>query len=81
MDEEQPQRSQAQTVSGDAAQGAPAPRPALTPAARRALDEAQARRKAIDAREAAMPKEIDGRGGRDPARFGDWEVKGLAIDF
>ena len=56
-------------------------RPPLTDAARRALAEAQARRAEIDARMAAMPKEINGRGGLDPARFGDWEVKGVASDF
>lgn len=52
----------------------------LPPEARRALAEAQARREA-----AAAPKsqaeEQGGRGGLDPARYGDWEVKGLASDF
>lgn len=56
-------------------------RPQLTGAAKRALVEADARRAALDAASAAMPKEINGRGGLDPARFGDWEVKGVAIDF
>ncbi|MDQ0457380.1 DUF1674 domain-containing protein [Rhizobium paknamense] len=56
-----------------------APQKELSPAARRALDEAEARRKAEKA--AAMPKEIGGRGGADPARFGDWEINGRAIDF
>jgi hypothetical protein len=27
------------------------------------------------------PPEHHGRGGLDPARYGDWEVKGLASDF
>jgi hypothetical protein len=27
------------------------------------------------------PLEHNGRGGLDPARYGDWEVKGLASDF
>ena len=27
------------------------------------------------------PREIDGRGGEEPTRYGDWEVKGLASDF
>jgi hypothetical protein len=53
----------------------------LSSAAERALAEAQARRAALDAAAAALPLEINGRGGLDPARFGDWEVKGLAIDF
>ena len=27
------------------------------------------------------PKEIGGRGGLDPVRFGDWEKNGRCIDF
>ncbi|MBN9270735.1 MAG: DUF1674 domain-containing protein, partial [Mesorhizobium sp.] len=27
------------------------------------------------------PKEIGGRGGKEPGRYGDWEVKGLTSDF
>jgi hypothetical protein len=50
-------------------------------AAERALAEAKARRAAYRAREAALPKEIGGRGGMEPGRYGDWEVKGLASDF
>jgi hypothetical protein len=53
------------------------PRP-LSDAAARALAEAEARRAA---RAAEAPKEIGGRGGLDPARYGDWEVKGVACDF
>ncbi len=51
----------------------------LSPAAKRALAEAEERRR----KEATtqMPPEIGGRGGADPARFGDWEIKGRAIDF
>lgn len=52
----------------------------LPEAARRALAEAEERRKAADAAE-ARPKEINGRAGPDPARYGDWEKKGIAIDF
>jgi len=26
-------------------------------------------------------KEIGGRGGADPARFGDWEINGRCVDF
>ncbi len=51
----------------------------LAPAAVRALAEAEARRKA--AGEAVLPKELGGRDGPDPVRYGDWEKKGLAIDF
>ncbi len=55
----------------------------LPPAARRALAEAEARRKAAKAAEAAslLPRELGGRDGPDPVRYGDWEKKGLAIDF
>lgn len=54
---------------------------ARSPAARRALAEAAERRRAALAQEAALPREIGGRGGLDPARYGDWEVKGLTSDF
>ncbi len=50
----------------------------LPPAAQRALKEAEARRAEV---KPAPPPELDGRGGLDPARYGDWEVKGLASDF
>ncbi|ESX26056.1 DUF1674 domain-containing protein [Mesorhizobium sp. LSJC264A00] len=53
----------------------------LTPAASRSLAEAEARREAYRQKEAALPKEIGGRGGKEPGRYGDWEVKGLASDF
>ena len=53
----------------------------LTPAAQRALAEAEARRLDIDAVTAMAPKEKGGRGGLEPARYGDWEIKGLTSDF
>ncbi|WP_293575345.1 DUF1674 domain-containing protein [Phaeobacter sp.] len=53
----------------------------LPPAAQRALAEAAERRKARDAEQAALPKELGGRDGLDPSRYGDWEKKGIAIDF
>lgn len=53
----------------------------LPPAAQRALKEAEARREEYARREAAMPAEIGGRGGKEPARYGDWEVNGIASDF
>jgi hypothetical protein len=52
----------------------------LSPAAERALAEAAARR-AARANAAAPPVELNGRGGLDPVRYGDWEVKGIASDF
>ncbi|WP_367718732.1 DUF1674 domain-containing protein [Nitratireductor sp. GISD-1A_MAKvit] len=57
------------------------PARALSPAARRALAEAEARRRAHEAKAAKAPRELGGRGGHDPARYGDWEVKGIATDF
>ncbi|USQ95827.1 DUF1674 domain-containing protein [Caulobacter sp. RL271] len=56
-----------------------APDKALSPAARRALEEAAARR-AAQAVE-ALPTEKGGRDGPEPTRFGDWEKKGVAVDF
>lgn len=58
-----------------------APQRDLAPAARRALAEAEARRRDYREKEAALPKEIGGRGGKEPGRYGDWEVKGLTSDF
>jgi hypothetical protein len=52
--------------------------PDLPPAAQRALAEAEERRKAA-AKE--MPTELGGRDGPEPVRYGDWEKKGIAIDF
>jgi len=51
----------------------------LPPAARRALAEAEARRKAAAAPD--LPKEIHGPTGPEPTRYGDWENKGIASDF
>ncbi len=50
----------------------------LPDAAKRALAEAEERRKKATA---ALPKELGGRDGPEPVRFGDWEKKGIAIDF
>jgi hypothetical protein len=52
----------------------------LPPAAIRALAEADARRKEAEAK-APLPTELGGRNGPEPVRYGDWEKKGLAIDF
>lgn len=48
-------------------------------AAKRALSEAEERRR--KARDVASQKELGGRDGPDPVRYGDWEKKGIAIDF
>ncbi len=54
------------------------PKPEL--AARRALQEAAERRAAAEA-EANRPEEQGGPPGPEPTRFGDWERKGIAVDF
>jgi hypothetical protein len=51
----------------------------LSAAAQRALKEAQERREKNDA--LTLPTEVGGRGGAEPVRFGDYEIKGRAIDF
>jgi hypothetical protein len=56
-------------------------RKARSAAAERALAEAAARRAEIDARAAALAPEHGVRREREPVRYGDWEVKGLASDF
>lgn len=70
-----------ETSKSPVGQGGDTPKKMLTPAARRALAEAEARRQDYRQKEAAMPKEIGGRGGKEPGRYGDWEVKGLTSDF
>ncbi len=56
-----------------------APGKILSPAARRALEEADARRAAAAAE--TLAPEDGGPNGPEPTRFGDWERKGLAVDF
>jgi hypothetical protein len=53
----------------------------LPPAAQRALMEAEERRRLAAETAAALPRELQGRGGPEPVRYGDWEIKGLACDF
>jgi hypothetical protein len=57
----------------------PPERPKLSPEAARALAEAEKRRTARVAEE--RPRELRGRKGPEPVRYGDWEVKGIASDF
>jgi hypothetical protein len=54
----------------------------LKEAAERALAEAEARKqdKAKNP-PPQMPKELGGRDGPEPTRFGDWEKKGVVSDF
>jgi hypothetical protein len=64
---------------------APGQKPPLPEAAQRALAEATARRSERqhnnDDSSKSQSKEIAGRGGLVPTRYGDWEVNGLASDF
>lgn len=55
------------------------PRPDLPAAAIRALAEAEERRAKAEALN--LPPELGGRNGPEPVRYGDWEKKGLAVDF
>jgi hypothetical protein len=57
-----------------------APGKLLTPAARRALEEAAARHAAEHAAAKAVAEQ-GGPKGPEPTRFGDWERKGVAVDF
>jgi hypothetical protein len=52
---------------------------AVPAAAQRALAEAEERRQKAETLE--LPPELGGRKGPEPVRYGDWEKKGLAIDF
>ncbi len=54
-------------------------KPALTNAAKRALAEAEMRRKAAES--TRLPRELGGGKGLEPTRFGDWEKKGITSDF
>lgn len=77
-------KSAASVQAGVPEQAEPAPERVLSPAAERALAEAEARRQARQQEShaaEATEKEIGGRGGADPSRFGDWEINGRAIDF
>jgi hypothetical protein len=57
-----------------------APDKPLTPEARRALEEAEARRAELEAAATRGPEQ-GGPKGLEPTRFGDWERKGIAVDF
>ena len=77
--ESQPQTTDSEAVSPPLA----APGKVLSAAAQRALAEAAERRAAQEAKEAelARVKELAGRGGLEPVRYDDWEIKGLTADF
>ena len=48
-------------------------------AAKRALEEANIRKRDHEAN--VLEKELGGRKGPEPTRYGDWEKKGIASDF
>ena len=49
--------------------------------AKQALEEARKRRADKKNKYENRPLEFKGRGGLEPTRFGDWEVKGITSDF
>ena len=51
----------------------------LPPEAKRSLAEAEPRRLAAPPQD--RPAELGGRKGPEPVRYGDWEKKGIAVDF
>ncbi|MGA1276766.1 MAG: DUF1674 domain-containing protein [Gemmobacter sp.] len=59
----------------------PGPPPDTRPPAARGARAAAEPRRAARAANPPPPVELGGRDGPDPARYGDWEKKGLAIDF
>ena len=69
------------TTAAPTAENEPVPRK-LPPQAERALAEAAERRRLREAQAAKpQPREIGGRDGPDPVRYGDWEKGGIASDF
>jgi hypothetical protein len=68
-------------MSDDPSQRSAPERKKLTPAAERALAEAEARRQAAAANANQIPREFQGPQGPEPTRYGDWENKGIASDF
>ncbi len=59
-----------------------APGKTLSPAAMRALREAEQRRQNLSQpHSSGRPKERAGPRGAEPTRYGDWERGGIAYDF
>ena len=77
MSEEEENSTPQPALAVSAVAGA-APGKVLSPEAVRALAEAEERRR-VDT--PALPTEYDGPSGGEPTRYGDWERKGLAVDF
>ncbi|HIC82445.1 MAG TPA: DUF1674 domain-containing protein [Kiloniellaceae bacterium] len=65
---------------------APAPAPARNPGsekqtAQKADQKAVPAKKAVSREEKGQPKELGGPSGPEPTRYGDWERKGICVDF
>ena len=69
------------TAGVEPAQAPAEDRRALPPEALRALAEAEERRQALAANPVPRAKEYGGPDRLEPVRYGDWEKKGLAVDF
>ena len=67
-------------MTNDVKSAAEAKDSGLSPAAQRALDEAEARRRSKGAEKGLVP-EVGGRAGPEPTRYGDWEKGGIVSDF
>ena len=48
---------------------------------KKSRQETNTNNKALKDKKDTPPKEIGGRDGPDPVRYGDWENKGIASDF
>jgi hypothetical protein len=61
----------------------PAPPPSRDPSPRDSRDPQTARTQTARAPAGSAPPapEVGGRGGLDPTRYGDWEVRGRCVDF
>lgn len=81
MTDAESQRREQGGTSPDATPPDAMRRKPLSPQAQRALAEAAERRAKADAAQAGRAAEVGGRGGLEPARYGDWEIKGIACDF
>jgi len=76
-----PGERSAQDTTGDNVVALEPPRAPLSPAAKRALAEAEERRRQEEKAREQRAKEIGGRNGPDPVRYGDWEKGGICWDF
>lgn len=75
----QAEPTQAEQTGHTGAAAESADRAHLPPAAQRALAEAEERRR--NAAPLDLPVELGGRDGPEPVRYGDYERKGIAVDF